>query len=190
LIGFVRGNLFEIRNDSIVVDCSGIGYEIFCNLKDISELTPQKGREILIHTYLQHKEDTMMLYGFINEKTKKGFTELLRVDGIGPKLAMKILSRYDVGVLFKAIESEDIDSLKKIPGVGQKMAGKMIFDLKGKLPSFETTVVAGMENDLLNAMINLGYQESDIKEKLKKIKPLSSDFEAEFKKLLKLVAGK
>ena len=189
MIGFIRGVIFDVRNDSLLVDCNGVGYEIFCCLTDIAGLSSKKGEEIMVYTYLQHKEDSMVLYGFLTEKTKKGFLGVLKVDGIGPKLAIKILSFYDADTLFTAIEKEDMDSLKKIPGVGPKMAGKIIFELKGKLPSHEAPL-AGMESDLVNAMINLGYQETDVKEKLKKIKPLSYDFQTEFKKLMKLMAGK
>ena len=190
MIGFVRGTLFDIKVDTIIVENSGIGYEIYCSQRDISELMSCKGDEVLIYTFLQHKEDVMTLFGFISEKTKRGFLSLIKVDGIGPKLALKILSFYDVDKLFETIDSEDLDMLKKIPGVGPKMAGKIIFDLKGKLPSRENGSSSGIENDLVNALISLGYQESDVRNMMKKMKPLSEDFESEFKKLLKLMSGK
>jgi Holliday junction DNA helicase RuvA len=190
LIYFIKGKLFEIKPDLIVVECSGVGYEIFCTAKEIAELSGKKGSEVTIFTYLSHKEDSMVLYGFLSEATKKGFTELLRVDGIGPKLALKILSFYDVNLLFQTIEKEDIEGLKKIPGVGPKMAGKIIFDLKGKLPNFDETQYTGIEHDLILALVNLGYIESDVKDKIRKAKPFSDNFQAEFKKLLKILSGK
>jgi holliday junction DNA helicase RuvA len=189
LIYFIKGNLFDVKPDSLIIESGGIGYEIFCTTKDISDISEKKGKEVFIYTYLVHKEDAMVLYGFTTEKNKKGFLELLKVDGIGPKLALKILSFYDVNYLFEVIEKEDIEGLRKIPGVGPKMAGKIIFDLKGKLPHFDETIFSNIENDLILSLVNLGYQEVLVKEKLKKHKPLTDNFEAEFKKLLKIMAG-
>lgn len=190
MISFIKGILFNIKNNSIIVECSGIGYEIFCTLKDISELRDNKNKEILIYTYLDHKEDAMTLYGFISEKTKNGFLGLLKVSGIGPKLALKILSHYDVDSLFESVEKEDVRSLESIPGIGPKMAKKIIFDLKGVLPKFEEKVKTVIEKDLISAFINLGYREIDIIEKINEIRPLSDNFEYEFKRIIKKITSK
>ena len=132
----------------------------------------------------------MNLYGFLSEKTKKGFLGLLKVSGIGPKLALKIFSYYDTDALFESIEKEDIKSLESIPGVGPKMAKKIIFDLKGVIPKLEEKEKPVIEKDLISAFINLGYREQEVIDKLNKIKPIGEDFEYEFKRLLKEVAGK
>jgi len=190
LIYFIKGKLFDIKPDTLIIDNTGVGYEIFCTTKDISLASSKKGDEVFLYTYLVHREDAMILYGFLQEKTKKGFLELLKVDGIGPKLALKILSFYEVDILFNYIEKEDIDSLKKISGVGLKVASKIIFDLKGKIPTLSDEKPTGIEEDLINAMVGLGYQEQDVREKLKKLKPLDDTFEVEFKKLLKILSGK
>jgi holliday junction DNA helicase RuvA len=190
MIYFVKGKIFDVKPDCVIIENNGIGYEIFCSAKEIVELNSKIGFDITIYTYLSHKEDSMVLYGFLYEKTKSGFLELLKVDGIGPKLALKILSFYDVAILFNCIANEDIESLKKIPGVGLKMAGRIIFDLKGRLPSFNKTPVPALENDLILALVNLGYQENEIRDKINKMKPLSDDFQIEFKKLLKALSGK
>jgi Holliday junction DNA helicase RuvA len=190
LINFIRGLLFEIKSNSIIVECSGIGYKIFCPINDISKLTDNINKEVFLYTYLEHKEDSMNLYGFLSEKTKKGFLGLLKVSGIGPKLALKVFSYYDVDTLFESIEKEDIKSLESIPGVGPKMAKKIIFDLKGVIPKLEEKAKTGIEKDLISACFNLGYREQEIIDKLNKIQPLSEDFEFEFKRLLKEIAGK
>ena len=190
MINFIRGLLFDIKTNSIIVECSGIGYEIFCPISDITKLVDSKNKEIFLYTYLEHKEDSMNLYGFLSEKTKKGFLELLKVSGIGPKLALKVFSYYDTDSLFESIEKEDIKSLESIPGVGPKMAKKIIFDLKGVIPKIEEKEKTVIEKDLISAFINLGYREQDIIEKLNKIKPIGEDFEYEFKRLLKEIAGK
>ncbi len=190
MINFIRGSLFEIKSNSIIVECTGIGYEIFCTLNDIAKLTDNINKEVFIYTFLEHKEDSMSLYGFLSEKTKKGFLGLIKVSGIGSKLALKIFSYYDVDTLFESIEKEDIKSLENIPGVGPKMAKKIIFELKGVLPKLEQKEKTGIENDLISALVNLGYREQDIIEKINKIKPISGNFEDEFKRLLKEIAGK
>ena len=190
MINFIRGTLFEIKSDSIIIECSGIGYQIFCPLNDIAKLSEKKGEAVFLNTHLAHKDDSMLLYGFIEDKSKNGFLALLKVGGIGPKAAIKILSHYDVNSLFESVEKEDIKSLERIPGIGPKMAKKIIFDLKGVLPNMEEEKKSTMEKDLISAMVNLGYKEIEIKNKINDIKPLSENFELEFKRLLKKIAGK
>ena len=190
MINFIRGLLFEIKTDSIILECSGIGYQIFCSLNDIAKLSDKKGKDVFLNTHLVHKEDSMLLYGFLEDKTKNGFLALLKVGGIGPKAAVKILSHYDVNSLFESVEKEDVKSLEKIPGIGPKMAKKIIFDLKGVIPDLDKKEKSTIEKDLISAMVNLGYKEIDIKNKINDIKPLSEDFELEFKRILKKIAGK
>ncbi|MCK4798127.1 MAG: Holliday junction branch migration protein RuvA [Spirochaetes bacterium] len=195
MINFIKGILYDFKSNSIIIECSGVGYEIFCPLTDIACLSSQKGKEIMLNTYLVHKEDSMSLYGFISEKTKNGFLTLLKVGGIGPKAAIKILSHYDVDSLFESVEKEDIDGLKNIPGIGLKTAKKIIFDLKGVIPILEDKDKLEkeeyrIEKDLILALVNLGYKENDVRNKLRDIKPLSKNFELEFKRLLKKLAGK
>jgi Holliday junction DNA helicase RuvA len=193
VIDFIKGILVSIKTNSVVIDNNGIGYEIFCPLNDIASLSTKKDTEILLYTQLFHKEDSMTLYGFISENTRKAFLNLLKVGGIGPKMAVKILSFYDLDVLYKSIEEGDVDSLTGIPGIGQKIAKQIVFDLKGIIVDAKKdktmTPETAVENDLILAMINLGYKESDIKNKLKDLKPLSYDFETEFKKLIKAFKG-
>jgi holliday junction DNA helicase RuvA len=190
MISFIKGRLSSIKDNSITIDCSGVGYEIFCTTIDIAKLSNQIEKDIIIYTHLIHKEDSMSLFGFIEEKTKKGFLTLLKVSGIGAKMAIKILSVYDKDFIFKAVENEDIKSLEMIPGIGAKMAKKIIFDLKGVLPAESDDYTSKEEKDLISAMLNLGYKENDIKSKIIQIKPLSDNFEENFKKLLKILAGK
>ena len=124
MINFIRGTLISIEDDLIVVENNGIGYEIFLSTKDIEKILDKINSEILVYTYFIHKEDNMALFGFLNKETKKFFKELLKVDGIGPKLATKILGSATPEEISKYIEEENIDMLKRIPGIGQKMVGK------------------------------------------------------------------
>lgn len=190
MINFIKGTLIDIKNNSIIVENNGIGYNIICSLKDIEILSKMKNQEVLIHTVLFHKEDSMTLYGFLSDKTKDGFFNLLKVDGIGAKAGIKILSYLDIDTLYLNVEKEDIDALKSIPGIGLKTAKQIIFDLKGKLPEIKTEVIPAYEKDLISSLINLGYKERDIHEMINQIKPLNKDFETDFKKLLKKLSGK
>lgn len=190
MINYIKGKLIGTKTDMIILESNSIGYEIYCSVKDISLFSGKKGTDVQVFTYLVHREDAMILYGFAKESEKLGFIELLRVDGIGAKLGIKILSFYDSSEIFKKVHSEDIEALKKIPGVGPKMAQKMIFELKGKLPENLGESLTSIEKDLIQSLLGLGYQEQVIREQIKNISPLSDNFEVEFKKLLKQVSGK
>jgi Holliday junction DNA helicase RuvA len=194
MYAFIKGSLINITENSAVIDCSGVGYEILCTQSDIAKMSAMTGENILLHTQLVHREDSMTLFGFLDKKTKEGFLALQKVNGIGAKLALKILSFYEPDELFASVENEDIKSLENIPGIGAKMAKKIIFDLKGVLPSFEKADAknsdTAAEKDLLSALINLGYRENDVRAKLIDMRPLAGSFEENFKKLLKSLAGR
>lgn len=190
LINYIKGSVVKIETDCLILDNNGIGYKIFCSPKELSQINP--GLEITIYTYLIHKEDNMTLFGFVKEKNLKGFEYLLKVDGVGPKLALKALSFYDIDEIYSAIESENIEKLKKIPGLGPKMVNKLLFELKGKLPDTFSTDSSdnGFNRDIISALLNFGYQEADIKTALNKYKPETQDFQTEFKKYIKILAKK
>ncbi len=190
MIYFLRGKIFLVKNDTVIIETNNTGYEILMNTKDIEVLSKKIGEEVILYTYLLHKEDNMSLFGFLDESSRKGFLNIQKVDGIGPKLAQKILSFYDIEGLYELIQKEDIASLKKIPGVGPKMASKMVFDLKGVIPQLKIENISGIEKDILTALINLGYDEKIVAEKINSAKPLGDNFESEFKKILKLLSGK
>lgn len=189
MIYFVKGKIAMVKGDSIIVESNGLGYEIFVNKKEIEDISKKVGAEVTVFTYLLHKEDNMLLYGFLSESGKASFMELLKVDGIGPKLAQKILSFYEPNHFFELVQKGDIDSLKKIPGVGPKMASKIIFDLKGVIPQFEKESYTGIERDIITSLTNLGYDEITVIEKIRMAKPLSDNFQNEFKKILKLLSS-
>ena len=183
MIYFVKGKIAMVKGDSIIVESNGLGYEIFVNKKEIEDISKKVGAEVTVFTYLLHKEDNMLLYGFLSESGKASFMELLKVDGIGPKLAQKILSFYEPNHFFELVQKGDIDSLKKIPGVGPKMASKIIFDLKGVIPQFEKESYTGIERDIITSLTNLGYDEITVIEKIRMAKPLSDNFQNEFKNI-------
>lgn len=190
MIHFIKGILNSVKDDLVIVENNGIGFEIFLSSKDIEKISNKINNEVLIYTYLIHKEDNMNLFGFLTKETRVFFTELLKVDGIGPKLALKILGSVSPEELYRYIEEENIDMLKKIHGIGPKMVGKIILELKGKINTTFNTNFNPIEKEIISALVNLGYDEQIIIETIKKNKIESEDFEKEFKRILKLLGTK
>ncbi|MCG8572805.1 MAG: Holliday junction branch migration protein RuvA [Spirochaetes bacterium] len=187
MIAFIKGILEKTTLDSVIVDVQGIGYEIHCSTADIGALANKEGQPVALYTHLIHKEDQMQLFGFLHMAGKQGFLKLLKVSGIGARVALNILSHYDSETLFHHIQKEDVDALTRIPGIGPKSAKKIIFDLKGVIIS-EPAVEDQFQSDLISAFVNLGYKENEIKSALEKMPSLSRNFETDFKGLLKILA--
>jgi Holliday junction DNA helicase RuvA len=166
MIASLRGRLISKKPDGIIVDVNGVGYHVNVPLTLIS-LLPNEGKEIFLYVYTYVREDAIQLYGFQDENDKRIFIELLSISGIGPRLALNILSTIPPDKIWSAIDSEDIALLCQVPGLGKKTAHRLILELKGKLPSAEQKVDALFE-DTLSALINLGYKRNIAKEALEK----------------------
>ena len=151
----IRGIITEKLADSVYVLCAGLEWDIAVPASDIARL-PLCGEEGRLYTWLYHKEDQMKLYGFAEEKRRDTFLELLKVEGIGPKAAIKILSGIDQNELEKALENEDLNRLEAIPGLGKKTAQKMILALKGKLVHAKDKAESPY-SDLVEALAGMGY---------------------------------
>ena len=192
MISYIRGVITEICEDSVIIECNGIGYQCFCSVTDLGYFASiRDGQNVTVYTYLVHKEDVMTLYGFAAKENRDGFLLLLKVDGIGPKMALKMLSAYKMSQIQAYIDAEDVDSLKKVPGLGIKGAGKMILALKGKLvfSTKSAPLPMGITGDLISALVNMGYDESTVRTCLNEHKPESEDFSKEFKRYIKLIKG-
>ena len=151
----IRGNITGKSDSGIFLLTGGVEWEIAVPLTDIARL-PALGEECRVYTWLYHKEDQMKLYGFAGEERRATFVELLKVEGIGPKGALKIMGGIGQEELESALESEDLSRLEAVPGLGRKTAQKMILAFKGKL----TAVKAAAETpygDLVEALIGMGY---------------------------------
>ena len=151
----IRGTITEKLADSVYILCGGIEWDISIPSTDIARLPPIGG-EGRVFTWLYHREDQMKLYGFVAEERRATFLELLKVEGVGPKGALKILGGIGQEELETALETEDIARLEAVPGLGKKTAQKMILALKGKL----ATARAAPETpyaDLLEALAGMGY---------------------------------
>ena len=164
MIGQLRGRLAEKRPNQVLVDVNGVGYVVLVPLSTYATLGDLHTEvTLLIHTHV--REDALSLYGFLSSREKHLFEMLLSASGVGPSLALKILSGMSVEDLVPAIRGSDLARLTKIPGVGRKTAERMVVELKDKLDAVTVEVErpspsspAGVEADVVSALVNLGYE--------------------------------
>ncbi|MGC1783442.1 MAG: Holliday junction branch migration protein RuvA [Acidobacteriaceae bacterium] len=161
MIAHLRGRLLSKTPQSAVVEAAGVGYEVFISIPTFTAL-PAEGAEValLIHTHV--REDALALFGFTTPAEKRLFEKLLGISGIGPKLAITVLSGLPSERLIGAIHGQDHATLTRIPGVGKKTAERIVLELKDKLQDLGPAPVAGVatpvSEDVLSALVNLGYQ--------------------------------
>ncbi len=165
MIGLLRGRLLEKRPNQVILDVGGVGYLVAIPLSTFAGLVELHAEvTLLIHTHV--REDAFSLYGFLSQREKHLFELLLGASGVGPTLALKILSGMNVEELVPAIRGGDLARLTKIPGVGRKTAERMVLELRDKLESVAMEAEkpapaspAGIESDVKSALSNLGYDE-------------------------------
>ncbi|MFH1288865.1 MAG: Holliday junction branch migration protein RuvA [bacterium] len=182
MIAFLSGILDEKFLDKIFIDVQGIGYLVYIPATVYNRL-PEKGAEIKIYTYFHIREDAHVLYGFLTNEEVEFFKLLLQTSGIGPKLALKILSSISIFECQKAILQNDVLLLTNISGVGKKTAEKLIIELKDKVAKISFSEQQGKEifvedtvvNEALLALQTLGYKQSQAKQAVLKAKSLVSD---------------
>ena len=164
MIGQLRGRLTDKRPNQVLVDVGGVGYIVQVPLSTFAALGELHTEvTLLIHTHV--REDALSLYGFLSSREKHFFEMLLSASGVGPSLALKILSGMSVEELVPAIRGSDLARLTKIPGVGRKTAERMVVELKDKLEAVTVEAErpapsspAGIEADVVSALVNLGYE--------------------------------
>ena len=157
MIAHLRGKLAQKDPARVIVDVNGVGYEVFIPLTTFTAL-PATGSEVSIDVHTHVREDIIALYGFSTRRERTIFEKLMTISGIGPKLAMTILSGGSVEDLVSAIKRSDLARLTAIPGVGKKTAERIILELKDKLQEFaEAPARPAVESDVLSALENLGY---------------------------------
>ncbi|HEX4426355.1 MAG TPA: Holliday junction branch migration protein RuvA [Terriglobales bacterium] len=191
MIAHLRGKLLAKHPNQAIVETSGVGYDVVITVPTFSDL-PGLGSEVALHIHTHVREDQIALYGFLRPTEKTLFEKLITVSGIGPKLAITILSGMAADEMVGSIRGNDIARLTRIPGIGKKTAERMVLELRDKLPAQGTEVVtpvsslSAMEEDVLSALMNLGYQRPAAEKALAtlgKIKPGAS-FEAMFREAL------
>jgi Holliday junction DNA helicase RuvA len=163
MIAHLRGKLLAKHPNQAIIETAGVGYEVTITVPTFSEMAGV-GNEVSLYIHTHVREDLLALYGFLRPAEKLLFEKLISVSGIGPKLAITILSGMAADDMVGAIRGNDIARLTKIPGIGKKTAERMVLELRDKLPATgvpEMTAVPAMnavEEDVLSALTNLGYQ--------------------------------
>lgn len=161
MIAHLRGRLIAKHPNQAIVEAAGVGYDVVITVPTFSELGGL-GSEVAMHIHTHVREDAIALFGFLHPEEKQLFEKLLSVSGIGPKLAITILSGMAAAEMVGAIRGNDVAKLTKIPGIGKKTAERMVLELRDKLKDFGLEPAAPpaspIEEDVLSALTNLGYQ--------------------------------
>jgi holliday junction DNA helicase RuvA len=163
MIAHLRGTLLVKHPNQAIVETHGVGYDVTISVPTFSEL-PAAGSEVALHIHTHVREDALSLYGFLRLEEKRLFEKLLTVSGIGPKLAITILSGMPADEMVGAIRGGDLARLTRIPGIGKKTAERMVLELRDKLPPVAGTTevsvpqASQVEEDVISALVNLGYQ--------------------------------
>lgn len=164
MIAHLRGKILSKTPNAVVIDCGGVGYELAISVSTFTELGAE-GNEAQLHVYTHVREDALALFGFAELAEKRLFERLLTISGIGPKLAITVLSGISAERLVGAIRAGDYATLTKIPGIGKKTAERVVLELKDKLEDLAGTApmkstgqpLGSVAEDVISALINLGY---------------------------------
>lgn len=171
MIGRLRGTLADKQPPFLLLDVNGVGYELEVPMTTLYRLPPV-GDSLTLYTHLVVREDAQLLYGFAEKRERELFRELIRLNGVGPKLALALMSGLEVDELVRCVQAQDTSTLVKIPGVGKKTAERLLVELKDRFKAWEAipgiaplvlepsaqAVVSSAENDAVSAMIALGFK--------------------------------
>jgi Holliday junction DNA helicase RuvA len=193
MIAHLRGNLIAKHPNQAIVEAGGVGYDVNISVPTFSEL-PALNAEVsfFIHTHV--REDALALFGFLRAQEKQLFEKLLSVSGIGPKLAITILSGMAADAMVAAIKGNNVAALTRIPGIGKKTAERMVLELRDKLEAFSVaaetvSAMSPVEEDVISALVNLGYQRAIAEKALVRLGNVSGEsFDALFRKALASLA--
>ena len=174
MIGRLTGQLAEKNPPQILLDVNGVGYEIDVPMSTFYNL-PANGDRVTLLTHFAVREDGHYLYGFLTEAERFAFRQLLKISGIGARMALAVLSGLSVGDLAAAVAQQEIGRLVKVPGIGTKTAQRLLLELKGKLAETTGVLLAGAvddaRHDILNALLALGYNEREASAAMKNLPP-------------------
>jgi Holliday junction DNA helicase subunit RuvA len=195
MIAHLRGVLLEKRPNQAIVEAGGVGYDVSIPVSTYSAL-PEPGAEVRLRIHTHLREDSLSLYGFASEDEKILFERLITVSGIGPRLAITVLSGLPIAELYAAIRAGAVERLVRIPGVGKKTAERIVLELREKLPLPAATreavapgAVSAVEQDVLSALINLGCTAAAAEAAVRKARAagVREEFEPVFRRALELV---
>jgi len=164
MIGRLTGVLLEKNPPQILLDVQGVGYEVDVPMSTFYNL-PGLNERVVLHTYLVVREDAQLLYGFGTDDERAAFRQLLKISGVGPKLALSVLSGLSLADLAAAVVNKEVGRLTKIPGVGKKTAERLLLELQGKFAALSSSAAKGATSthsaDIVNALLALGYNEKE-----------------------------
>ncbi|MBI2462911.1 MAG: Holliday junction branch migration protein RuvA [Candidatus Spechtbacteria bacterium] len=192
MIGFLRGKILEVEDNAVLCDVQGVGYRIFCVPRDIPQFAREIGQDKTLYTFHYIRETVMELYGFPTKADEQMFRILLTVSGIGPKGAMGILNAAPVDTLQRAIASGDTTMLTRVSGIGNKIAQKVVLELKDKYGEEWGTLPGNIkeETDVLEALATLGYSRGDAQKVLRALPEGPVTPEEKIKAALKILGGR
>ncbi len=188
MIAHLRGQLLSKQPQQAIVDAGGVGYDVTISVSTFTAL-PAEGGQVALHIHTQVREDTLALFGFLDRNEKRVFERLITVSGVGPKLAITIQSGLPTERLVTALRAQDHATLTRIPGVGKKLAERLVVELKDKLEDMAAApavLAAGpAAEDVLSALVNLGYQRPSAQKAIETVvaknKAAGDDFDALFR---------
>ena len=160
MIGRLSGRLIAKYPPQLLLDVAGVGYEIDVPMSTFYNL-PATGEALTLHTHLVVREDAHVLYGFATLEERAAFRKLIRISGVGARTALSVLSGLSVADLAQAVTLQDAARLTKVPGIGKKTAERLLLELKGKISDMESKSASGASNDVVNALVGLGYSEKE-----------------------------
>ena len=166
MIGRIRGTLVDKKPPEIQIDVAGICYEVQVPMSTLYQM-PELGKELTLHTHFVVREDAQLLYGFFEEQDKSMFRSLIKINGVGPKMALGILSSMQANEFVRAVRSNDINAMVKMPGIGKKTAERLLIEMRDRLKDWDDDTEAGstqapvsasITNDAETALVSLGYK--------------------------------
>ena len=192
MIAHLRGKLISKHPNQAIVEAGGVGYDVTISIPTFSDL-PALGSDVSLFIHTHVREDALALYGFLRGEDKQLFEKLLSVSGIGPKLAITILSGMPADAMVAAIKSNNVAALTRVPGIGKKTAERMVLELRDKLEAFgapATAVpVSPVVEDVISALVNLGYQRGAVEKTVAQLGKTSEEsFDTLFRKSLAALA--
>jgi Holliday junction DNA helicase RuvA len=198
MIGFLRGRLAAKHPPQLVVDVGGVGYEVEAPMSTFYGL-PSPGAEVSLYTHLVVREDAHVLYGFGTERERSLFRELIKVSGVGPRIALALLSGINVDAFHSCVEAQDVASLVRVPGIGRKTAERLVVEMRDRLKGLAGPALAGAtplagsagnaQSEAFSALVALGYKPVEVTRLLQKVDPAVATTEDLIRHALRVAAS-
>jgi Holliday junction DNA helicase RuvA len=192
MLSAIRGKLFDINPGETFIETSGgMIVKVLCPVSSYSEI--KKTKDVFLYTTLKHKDEDLILYGFLKKKERYFFEKLISISGVGGKTALSIISSFSIDEIMLAVESSDVVKISSVPGIGKKTAQRIILELSGKIIFNEEEVNESVKikDDLISGLVNLGYSVKNVKKVVNEVlKDYDENvsFESYFKRVLKKIS--